>query len=680
MKMKAFKVCFLALLAGLAGCGGSADVAVVDATDIQQADSQNYVNNRAPLQPAPFVKLPAGAVKPRGWVGRFMELQRDGLSGQLGEISSWLDKKDNAWLQDGGSHGWEEVPYWLRGYSNLAYILGDEAMLAETKVWIEAMLASGKEDGYFGPLNERADGRREVWANMLALQILQDYYEYSGDERVITLMRNYFQWELSYPDEKFLRDYWENSRGGDNLLSVIWLYNHTGDEFLIDLMHKVHRCTADWHRSTSLPNWHNVNIAECFREPAQYYLVTGDSTMLKATYNNFSLIRRTFGQVPGGMFGSDENARLGYIDPRQGTETCGFVEQMHSDEILMRETGDLLWVDNLEDVTFNSYPAAFMPDMRSLRYLTCPNMVVSDAKNHNPGVYNAGPFLAMNPFSSRCCQHNHSMGWPYYAENLVLASADCGAALLTYADCSAEIKVADGKIVTLDEKTHYPFSEDVVLTVGTEEDIAFPLYLRIPKWAEGASVSVNGAKTSVGKTGTLVRLDRTWKNGDEVKLHLPMHISLRTWEVNQNSVSVDYGPLTFSLLIEEEYKQTSSTATAIFDSRWQEGADASKWPAYEIFPKSPWNYGLVSDISTMKVEKLAWPEDDYPFSTDSAPIRISAKGRMIPSWTIDETGLCAVLPSACEPRGEVEDITLVPMGAARLRISAFPPAYPNPSN
>ena len=54
---------------------------------------------------------------------------------------------------------------------------------------------------------------------------------------------------------------------------------------------------------------------------------------MDATYNVFDLVRRTCGQVPGGMFGSDENSRIGYIDPRQGTETCGFAEQIASDGI-----------------------------------------------------------------------------------------------------------------------------------------------------------------------------------------------------------------------------------------------------------------------------------------------------------------------------------------------------------
>jgi hypothetical protein len=119
------------------------------------------------------------------------------------------------------------------------------------------------------------------------------------------------------------------------------------------------------------------------------------------------------------MFGADENARMGYIDPRQGTETCGFVEQMASDELLLAMTGDPFWAEHCENVAFNSFPASMMPDMKSLRYITSPNQSISDSKNHHPGIDNNGPFLAMNPFSSRCCQHNHGQGWPYYIEHLI---------------------------------------------------------------------------------------------------------------------------------------------------------------------------------------------------------------------------------------------------------------------
>ena len=671
-RMKVFLGAILVLMPMLAA-GQTAEMVRPSAI---AATGKNYVNNRAPLRPNVFLKLPAGAVTPRGWVGEMLQRQRDGLTGHLGEISDWLDKEGNAWLESGGSHGWEEVPYWLRGYSNMAYVLGEKAMLDEAKFWIEAIIKSAQPDGYFGPVNEKKDGRRELWANMLALQILQDYYEYSGDERVLSVMKGYFQWQLNYPEEKFLRDYWENSRGGDNLLSVIWLYNRTGDSFLLDLMKKVHRCTANWMLESGLPNWHNVNVAECFREPAEYWLVSGDEKALRATYNDYDLIRRIYGQVPGGMFGADENARHGYIDPRQGTETCGFVEQMLSDEILMAMTGDLKWIENLEDVAFNSYPASMTEDLRALRYLTCPNMVQSDSNNHAPGVDNGGPFFCMNPFSSRCCQHNHSMGWPYYAENLVLASADGGAAVLTYSDCEARVKVADGQEVILDEATHYPFSEDILITIrGLKKNstLSFPLYLRIPSWTPGAHVEVNGKTVDCQVKKGLLRLRNEWKNGDQVKLYFPMCLSKRVWALNKNSVSVDYGPLTLSLRIQERYEKKDSKSTAIGDSHWQKNADASLWPTFEIYAASPWNYALVPNLKSMKVEKLEWPEDNYPFSLESVPLRVKAKGAQVSSWGMDATGLCQILPDARAPRGKVEDITLIPMGAARLRITAFPP-------
>lgn len=654
---------------------GQMEVTVVDRPDISQTNV-NYVSDRAPLRPLNFIKLPVGDVQPEGWVRKYLELQRDGLTGHLGEISAWLEKEGNAWLSDGGDHGWEEVPYWLKGYGNLAYILNDEDMINETRVWIEGAMASVRPDGFFGPENIR-DGKRELWAQMIMLWCLQSYYEYSGDERVIDLMRGYFKWQLTVPDGDFLEDYWENSRGGDNLLSVYWLYNRTGDEFLLELAEKIHRNTADWTQSTTLPNWHNVNIAQCFREPAEYYMLTGDSTMLHASYNVHDLIRRTFGQVPGGMFGSDENARLGYIDPRQGVETCGIVEQMASDEIMLRMTGDPFWAEHCEEVAFNTYPAAVMPDFKALRYITSPNHVVSDSENHYPGIANAGPFLSMNPFSSRCCQHNHAFGWPYFAEHLILATPDNGVAAAMYSACRATVKVADGHEVILHEETHYPFDGTVCFTLGTESEVSFPMYFRIPSWAENAVVTVNGKHAGKAVPGKYVKIDRLWKDGDKVMLEFPMSFRMHTWQTNKNSVSVYYGPLTLSLKIDEKYVQRNSAETAIWDSKWQKDADPSKWPTTEIYPDSPWNYALVlsgsgNPLAGIEVVRKEWPQDDFPFALESVPLEFKATGRRIPSWTTDDTGLCAVLPDEGVKTGPDEQVTLVPMGAARLRISAFP--------
>ena len=660
------------LIAGACSSGISKDAQVVDRIPTEEKNV-NYVSNRAPMMPQQFIKLPTGSIKPDGWLLTQLQLQKDGLNGHLGEISAWLQKEDNAWLKAGGKWGWEEVPYWLRGYAGLAYLFEDKAMLDEAKIWIESILKSQRENGNFGPSAE-TKGTQDFWPNMIALWILQSYHEYTGDARVIDFMTRYFHFQLTVPDELFMRKSWQHYRGGDNLWSVAWLYNRTGDAKLLELADKIHRNTANWTKATELPTWHNVNVAQGCREPATYYLFTGDSNMMKASYNVQSLVRRSFGQVPGGMFGADENARIGFFDPRQGTETCGFAEQMASDEIMLLITGDPYWAENCEDIAFNSYPAAFMPDYKSLRYITSPNMVMSDSENHKPGIDNAGPFLAMNPFSSRCCQHNHGFAWPYYAEHLILTTPDNGAAAVLFSACEAQMKVADGKEIVIKEMTDYPFDTQISFTVETnEETVKFPFYIRIPSWTRNASLKINGKATAVNtESGNYLCIHREWKNGDKVEVNYPMEISYRTWQVNKNSVSVDYGPLTLSLRIAEKYVEKNSAETAIWDSKWQEGADTSQWPSYEIYPDSPWNYALQVQSVKLKERKDLKPGVN-PFTQADIPLVFEAYGRQISDWKIDEYKLCGVLPDEDAVKSDTsEKLELIPMGAARLRISAFP--------
>jgi len=69
----------------------------------------------------------------------------------------------------------------------------------------------------------------------------------------------------------------------------------------------------------------------------------------------------------------------------------------------------------------------------------------------------------MNPFSSRCCQHNHGQGWPYYIEHLIMATSDNGIAAAIFGACIASAKVSDGKSVEIVEDSNYPFEESICL-------------------------------------------------------------------------------------------------------------------------------------------------------------------------------------------------------------------------
>lgn len=647
----------------------------------REATNANYTNFRAPLQQAPLLKLPVGKVQPKGWLRKYLELQRDGLNGQLGTVSAWLDKNNNQWFSNQGDHGWEEVPYWLRGYCSLAYILDDGAMKKEVEVWIRAVLNNQASNGRLGP--DGYDGNSpDIWAKMPMLWALQTYYEATNTQRVLTAMNRYFKWEMTIKDDIFLKGLWQEKRGGDNLWSVLWLYNRNGDQSILPLIDKLHRATSDWTMKGDLPNYHGVNVAQGFREPATYYIYTGDKEMLQATYNAHNEMRRRYGQMPGGMYAADENARAGYYDPRNGAETCALVEQMASDEILMGITGDVFWADHCENVAFNSFPAALTPDMRALRYITSANMAISDEKNHAPSIDNSlRGMLSMSPFSSRCCQHNHGMGWPYFSEHLVMATADNGLATMLYAANETTALVADGVSLKMEENTHYPFDETITLILHPEREVEFPLYLRIPAWAKGAEVNINGESqpTEGDAAGRYIRISRQWKEGDTVALRLPMNLRSNVWQQNKSSVSVDYGPLTLSLKIDEEFEAHDSRDKEFVqdDSHWQAGVDASLWPCYVLRAKSDWNYGLVVDEQNLPVNfsviRKPYPENEQPFTLENVPLEFTAIGRRIPSWGFDSTGMTDLLPTKFAPRAaETTPIILVPMGAARLRISAFP--------
>lgn len=650
-------------------------IRVVEMPDTGSANDF-YVGNREPLVPSPFIKLPIGSIDPQGWVRKQLELQADGYIGHLTEISSFLRKENNAWLsKDGkGENGWEEVPYWLKGFSNTACVLGNERMLAESKIWIESTLNSQKPDGWFGPGEGREGtatdltGRADLWPNMIMLFCLQDYYEYTGDDRVIKLMTNYFRYLLNVPEKEFLVGFWPKMRGGDLLYSVYWLYNRTGDAWLLDLAEKVHRNTADWSRDVI--NWHNVNMSQGFGQPATYYMQSKDPKHLDAAERNWRTIRDKFGQVPGGMFCGDENCRPGYTDPRQAVETCGMVEMMLSHETLLRISGNPIWADRCEDVAFNSFPASMTPDLKALRYLTAPNMVLSDRHNKSPGLQNRGPMLHMNPHLHRCCQHNSGHGWPYYAENLWQAAPGNGLAAVLYAPCDVTAKVGDGTEVTVVEKTNYPFDGQIELRLSMSKSVRFPLYLRVPGWCDNPQVQINGKTEKVkAKPLSYIVLDRQWSTGDRVSLNLPMETRLRVWTENKNSVSVDRGPLTYSLKIEEVYVQRGGT---------------EEWPAWEIHPATPWNYGLIVDrddpAGSFEVVRKPWPETDQPFEADAAPIELRGKAKKIPAWKKDRRGLVGtLLPSPVKSDEPVETVTLIPMGAARLRISSFPTTGDGPN-
>ena len=217
-------------------------------------------------------------------------------------------------------------------------------------------------------------------------------------------------------------------------------------------------------------------------------------------------------------------------------------------------------------------------------------------------------------------------GWPYYAEHLWMGTPDNGLAIIFYSDSKVTAKVGNGMEVTITESTHYPFDEHIELSLSSTTAGAFPLYLRMPQWCDKAELTINAKQIDVPtKPQAFLRIDRKWQDGDVVGLKLPMQVSVRTWTNNANSVSVDRGPLSFSLKIAEKYVPIAGSAAIsrenLPDSWRRELTEEqlTQWPAFDIYPASPWNYGLLLDREKLEesfeVTRRQWPSDNKPTRT-----------------------------------------------------------------
>ncbi len=185
---------------------------------------------RAVAGPLPdaFRRLPAGSVTPRGWLAGQLRLQLDGLCGRYEEISHFLDFGTTGWVHP-DRPGWEELPYWLRGYVPLAVATGDTAALTNARRWIDAILATQQPDGFFGPraLRTSLGGGPDFWPYLPLLQALRSHEEFTGDERVVPFLLTFLRYMNAQGPGAFDTS-WISYRWGDGLDIAVWLYRRTG--------------------------------------------------------------------------------------------------------------------------------------------------------------------------------------------------------------------------------------------------------------------------------------------------------------------------------------------------------------------------------------------------------------------------------------------------------------------
>ena len=529
--MKYLKICMMLALAfaPAAGFAGGED------------SGAPFAHNRAPLAPKAYAELPLGAIRAQGWLLEMLERQRSGATGQMDRLYPEVMGPRNGWLGGDGDQ-WERGPYWIDGLLPLAYILDDGQLKAKVQPWVEWALQSQREDGYFGPAQDypyeaglQRDNSADWWPRMVVLKILQQYYSATDDRRVVDFMTRYFRYQLETLPEKPLGHwtFWARYRVCDNLQAVYWLYNLTGDGFLLelgDLLHSQgHDFTRMFLRSDDLKRFgsiHCVNLAQGLKEPVIYYQQHPDREYIDAVKKGLSDIRLLHGQ-PQGMFGGDEG--LHGNNPTQGSELCSAVELMYSLEKMTEITGDVAFADHLERIAFNALPTQVTDDFMHKQYFQQPNQVMATRHTHNfyEDANHARTDIVFGTLSGYpCCFSNMHQGWPKFTQNLWYAAPGGGVAAMLYSPSEVSLKVGGGHAVTIGEDTAYPMEDEIRFTIrmSGKKACKFPFHLRIPAWCRNAEVCLNGTVIGNPRGGSMAVFDREWRDGSD---HEPLVRKLR---------------------------------------------------------------------------------------------------------------------------------------------------------
>ncbi len=627
------------------------------------------VENRAPLASNAFYTLPLGTVLPVGWLRDQLQIQADGLGGHLDE--TWADVGPNSGWLGGTGESWERGPYFLDGLVPLAYLLNDARLKAKAQKYIDWTLSSQTANGMMGPASND-----DWWPRMVMLKVLTQYQEATGDPRVIPFMERYYAYQYAQLPKRPLRD-WGKFRWQDEALCVLWLYNRNGDPKLLDLVRLLHQQGFDWpanfadFKYTSMVTaefiklnqgggladlalaTHGVNNGQAIKAQPVWSLVSNSEKDRQGITQQLAMLDKYHG-LPNGMFSCDEH--LAGRNPSQGSELCTVVEMMYSLEQSLAILGDPALGDRLERVAYNALPGTFTDDMWAHQYNQEPNQV--EVSLHRKPWTTDGPesnLFGLEP-NFGCCTANFHQGWPKLAASLFMLSNDNGLVAAVYAPCEVKTLVR-GVNVHVIEETDYPFRETIRLTINVASPLAFPLRLRIPSWTAGAAITINGQVQAAPSAGSFARIDRIWKQGDRVEIRLPMTPQISRWY--NDSIAVERGPLVYSLGIGEG---------------WLKLRDRGMTADWQVYPTSQWNYALNIDPKNvaMSVRVTETPIAAGPFTRHGAPVKLEVTGRKIPGW-LAEDGVANPVPvSPLKSEEPEEKLTLIPYGAAKLRVTAFP--------
>ena len=621
--------------------------------------AREAIANRQPLYPTPLIPLDLGAVRPMGWLANQLRLQAEGMTGQAEMIIPELGP-DNAW-RGGDGENWEKGPYYLRGLVSLAYLHDDASLRGKAQTWVDAILASQQADGLIGP-----PANLDWWPRMVVTWALRDYFEATADDRIIPALLRYARYLGDNLAARPLKE-WARARAADQIDTLFWLYNRTGEAFLLEIADVLRQQANRWNEffaDLKVPEGdyrtvHAVNVSQAMKYPVVLYQHSGSETDRAAYGNGLRNLREQHGLAFGMWSGTESLA--GHAD-NQGVELCSMVEQILSNAMALKALGEAPIGDEQERIAFNLLAGSTTKDFRQHQYYTLPNMPVARRNRRGalPFADDHGDDLLVSPHSGfHCCCYNLHMGWPKYVQYAWMATTDGGLAAVAHGPSTVNVNLA-GHSVRIDEETDYPFEDTIRFRITCSAPTCFPLLIRIPDWCATPDVSVNGAAIAGAEAGTFLRIERQWQSGDVVLASFGADVAVMTGATGAKTVW--RGPLAFSLRIREQVEVVTPSDIGFAE--------------FELSPATPWNYALAlaNQGSKLTAATLRRPMPVNPWLPETTPLRLSTSVHRLPGWGLTTGGLQAdTVPASPGPgAGSDEIVDLVPCGAQTLRITAFP--------
>ncbi|PWE00617.1 beta-L-arabinofuranosidase domain-containing protein [Marinilabilia rubra] len=640
-----------------------------------------------------YILATTSEIKPEGWIRQFLEIQKEGLTGNIAAAGAPFDSK--MWIErieldkttqkesinsfkregkgedaDKGIFWWpyEQTGYYIDGAIKCGYLLGDSILINRAEKQINYLLNNPKKNNRLGP-PAKLIGRWNVWPYAGLFRSFLTEFSETSDQRIIEAMYKHY---LTYTAEDF-----QDELDVCNVEHLCWLYEKTGDENLLATAEEAYalfksdkknrtRGGADMiFESDRVPDQHGVVYFEVVKIPAILYMHTGKQEYLDEALHGIQKMEQHF-MLPSGCPSTTEHFHE--VNEMAGHETCNHATLPYTYGIMLRATGDPKWADKIEKAAYNAALGSITKDFKSHQYFSAPNQMIASLKSNHFGYY--GDFMAYAPgHSVACCTGNINRFMPYFAMQMWLKTNNNGVVASLFGASEFSTTVGSEKVkATIKQITKYPFEEKVKFEIHLDEKAEFAFQIRIPAWCSNPMLTVNGYKVEGKlKPGTFYTLKRKFADGDVVELFVPMEVKKKSWF--GKGLSFERGPIVFSYpvptttVIEEDYEKSTKD-----------------FPAYSFYPNGKWQYAPV--VNNLKNVEIVLNENySYPWDISTPPVKLIVKAQEVKNWNlaevVDDKSRKKVLKNPEFPEGlklsdKTETIELVPYGSTVLRLTVFP--------